>query len=89
MTVFVLVEDYPEPKLAERVRKMYPQDHLEISDGKWLISDNNTTKGVCEKLGIVEDGRGFPGTIVFSTGSYYGLHDNVTWEWLKTKLESN
>ena len=88
MTVFVLLEDNPRDALAAVIKREFPDDHLQLHTGHWLIkADGITTQGLCERLGIVE-GSGFGGTAAFAVSGYYGLHTSNTWEWLKTKWSS-
>lgn len=87
MAIFVVINDAANPQLANKIAEVFPGDFLNLGGGHLLIKADTTSQGVCERLGVVKGGP-FPGTIVFSTSGYFGLHNSSTWEWLKTKSEA-
>lgn len=87
MAVFVIMEGTENPLVAQRIKEAYPNDHLKVARGQWLVSDTGNARTVSEKLGFWKD-SGIGGTLVFATSSYYGLHSSDVWDWIKTKLEA-
>ena len=92
MTVFAILMPTPQPKLVEEIKRVYPDDYLEITDTQWLVATNDTVLGVSAKLKIADKNYlSLPssgGAIVFATSSYYGRAATIVWDWIKTKLES-
>ena len=87
MTVFAIVEDYPSPKLAETIRRIFPGEHLRVSDGHWLVSAKKTAQEVSADLGL-DKGSGYRGIMVLAVSAYFGLHSSDTWDWFKSRMES-
>lgn len=93
MTIFAILMPSPQPRLAEEIKRMFPRDHLMITDTQWLISSTDTVVGVSAKLRIVDkDNPTQPSSgsaIVFAVSSYYGRASALIWDWIKSKLETN
>lgn len=73
-----------EERLAPAIAEAYPDDHIKVWDGLWLVSDDGATaQQVCQKLGATEGQRG--SVIVTSINGYYGYAPKNVWEWLAVK----
>lgn len=84
MAIFVVVEGERDPRMAEQIREHYPDDHLQVDPGHWLISAKKTAKEVSDQLGLDEDtDRG--AAIVYAVSGYYGLHNFDIWNWLSSR----
>jgi len=69
MTVFAILMPSPQPKLAEKIKSVFPKDHLAINDTQWLISATGTVTELSAKLGIYDAAR--------SNHSRNGSSDNL------------
>jgi hypothetical protein len=92
MTVFAILLPSPEPRVVEAIKRVYPNDHLTISDTQWLVSASGTVMDLSAKLGVFDPKNpNLPPTgnaVIFATSSYFGRAQANIWEWLKAKLES-
>lgn len=86
MKVFAILFVEKNTAGENAIRTVYPNDHIQISDLSWLVSDDVTAKEVTEKLKISGGKRG--SAVVVSTNGYFGLASTNIWEWMKTKLEA-
>lgn len=92
MTVFAVLMPTLQAGLGEKIRAVFPEDHLKVTETQWLVSSSLTVIDVCAKLGIYDAQT--PGeipigvAIVFGTSSYYGRAPSPVWEWIKAKLEA-
>ena len=91
MGIFVIFRvSNPELMRASLVRT-YPNDHLEVHAGEWILSASGTAKEVSDKLGVT---TGTPaatpvGTaMIFSMSSYFGRATTEIWDWIKVKAEA-
>ena len=92
MTIFVVLMQSPQPKLAEAIRTSFANDHLPLTETQYLISAVGTVQEVVAKLGIY-DPKNPAATptgiaVVFATSSYFGRGQTSLWDWLRTKLEA-
>ena len=73
-----------ESRLQAAIQQVYPNDHLKLWGGLWLVSDEYATaQQVCVKLGAHD---GTKGTIlVTSVNGYWGHASKNIWEWLAVK----
>lgn len=85
MTLYVIVASGRNQKLAGKIAERFPEDHLKLGAGQWLISATGmTTRKISDELDISE---GAPAVIVFATSGHYGRHYSDTWEWMASKLD--
>jgi hypothetical protein len=93
MTIFAVLMPFHQQRLAEAIQSSFPNDHLQITDTQWLISSSGTAVDVVKRLGIYDpmnpSGPSTGNAIIFATSSYYGRAPTTTWDWIKSKLESN
>ena len=68
------------------LQKNYPNDHLAVGSGQWMLVAEGTAKEISDKLGI-SDGTAGSGVIV-STSGYFGRAESNVWEWLTAKMRS-
>ena len=83
MTIFVVFHTSDRDKLAVEMQRQFPDDHLSLNTGEWLVSAALTAKEVTDRLKIAsgESGSG----IVFAMSTYYGRSDPNIWEWIKVR----
>jgi len=86
MTLFAILGHNDDPKLAAALVRHFPNDHLRIGQGQWLLAGKNTTVDVSNLLGITDGSNG--SAIVVSISSYYGRASTNVWEWMKVKLST-
>lgn len=72
-------------KVAAALAVHYPNDHIKVWDGLFLVSDDNATaQQVCQKITGTNGGE--LGTLlVTSINGYYGYAGKNIWEWLSVK----
>ena len=85
MGIFVLFRVNDIEKVKSALVKNFPDDHLEVAEGQYLISSNQSAESVSDKLQISggENGIG----IVFAMGGYFGRASTNIWDWIKAKAE--
>jgi hypothetical protein len=70
----------------------YP-DSRPVTDGVWVISTDQTTKDISEKLfprSLLEDDSTraqMRNHVVFRIDSWWGWHDQQLWEWLTARMK--
>ncbi len=72
--------------ISDFVEKAYEaHDRMSIDNGNYLIFENDllTPQEVCTKI-IGVDNRSLR-LLVIPVESYWGMHDNSVWGWLKSK----
>ena len=84
-TLFAVMGDPGNPALASSITANFPEDHIVVRPGQWLIVSTGTAKGLSDKLGVT------PGTAVgpaaiFATAGYYGRAGTQIWEWIVAKM---
>lgn len=72
--------------MKRALQKSFPDNHLEVTDGQFLVASQSTAMDVSNRLGITDGENG--SAIVFSMGSYYGRASTNIWDWIKSKAES-
>jgi len=73
-----------DTKLGPAIQATYPNDHIKVWEGLWLVSDEAATaQEVCKKLNATEGALGT--VIVTSINGYYGYAPKNVWEWLAVK----
>jgi hypothetical protein len=85
MSVFVLFRVSEVEKVKSALASSFPDDHLEVEPGQFLIATNLSAEAVSEKLKITDGTNG--NAIVFAMGSYYGRASTNIWDWIKAKAE--
>ena len=92
MTIFAILLPHPQPSLVEAIQKLFPDDHLSITETQWLVSSAGTVVDLTAKLGIYDvKSPGAPATgiaVILAVSSYYGRAPTTVWDWLKTKMEA-
>jgi len=86
MNTYAIVSVDKPDELLKRLSDKFPDNYLELGNGAWFVAANITTQQVTETLNFAGDNEE-PSirAIVFAIGSYYGYHDQNTWEWLELK----
>ena len=85
MSIFVIFRVANPATMEARLVQDFPNDHLVIVPGQYLVSAVGTAKDVSDKLGITDGPTG--SAIVFRMSSYYGRATSDEWDWIKTKSE--
>jgi hypothetical protein len=71
-------------KIGEAIKAKYPNDHLALTVGQWLLVANGTAQDVSANLGITSAETG--SAVIIAGTSYFGRGNPQIWEWLKSKL---
>jgi hypothetical protein len=87
MKIFAVLFESKSDAGELAIKKIYPNDHIKISELSWLVSDNGTSKEISDKLGFSEGKLG--SNVVLSTNGYFGWASNSIWEWAKAKTEAS
>ncbi|WP_129218841.1 hypothetical protein [Lichenibacterium ramalinae] len=90
MTVFaILLPTTPSP-VTDVIKRVFPNDHFEITPTQWLVSAKGTALEIGSKLNIYDanDPTKVHNGIVFTTSSYHGRAPTGVWEWIRDKLEA-
>jgi hypothetical protein len=91
MTVFAVMLPAPAPALVDAIQRLFPHDHLVISETQYLISAAGTAIDLSAKLGVYDPkdpAKAVGNAIIFATSSYFGRAPSTVWDWIKAKLES-
>jgi hypothetical protein len=93
MTIFAILMPHAQPALVEEVKRLYPSDHLSLSETQWLVSSKQTVTEVSHAIGVSSpdpDPTKFTPkglAVIFTTSSYFGRAPTGVWDWIKVKLE--
>ena len=72
-------------KIEAEIKTKYPNDYYQLGDGQWIIaSAGETTRGVCDQLGITTARTGNAVVVAFT--NYFGRANKEIWEWMAAKL---
>ena len=87
MAIFLLAQTNSAytGQIAKKLQSLFPNDHYVAGGGTWLISSEETAKGLSEKLGV--SGGEIASVIIVEVGSYHGRADPAIWSWIKDKWE--
>jgi hypothetical protein len=92
MTVFAVLMPIPQPTVASEIMRLFPTEHLKLSDTQYLISTGGTAVELSAKIGVydVNDPAKSPAgnAVILATSSYFGRAPTTVWDWMKAKLES-
>jgi 4-aminobutyrate aminotransferase-like enzyme len=92
MTIFAVLMPAPQPIIAAEIERLFPTDHLKLSDTQYLISSGGTAIELSAKIGVYdvnEPSKPAKGNaVIFATSSYFGRAHTTVWDWIKAKLES-
>ncbi len=88
MIVFaVIATETPAPKLASAITQKFPDNKsLQIAQTAWLVSADETSKGVSDSLGITTGET--EAAVVIANAGYYGRASTHIWEWIKREIEN-
>jgi hypothetical protein len=87
MSIFVIFRVSEVDKVKSALVETFPNDHLEVDIGQFLVSSNLSAEAISEKLKITDGING--NAIVFAMGSYYGRASTNIWDWIKAKAEKS
>jgi hypothetical protein len=82
MAVFLVLAltDAVAPQLGEKVKALYPTNHLVLAPGRWLVRSEGVSKTVSDALEITPGKFGH--AIVFGVSGYFGWALPTVWEWM-------
>jgi hypothetical protein len=83
MSLFAIMAPADSVILIDALKTHYPDNHLKVGPGQWLVAGFGTAVDVSNKLGISGGTMGV--ALVCLIGGYYGLASNNIWEWMATK----
>lgn len=86
MTVFAVFKVNQPQVLGPVIAREFPDDHLKLQEGEWLISARATPEELSARLGIKNGTSG--SAIIFSMRGYHGRAATNIWDWIKTKVEA-
>jgi hypothetical protein len=84
MSIFAVLADPSNTVLESTIKFQFPDDHLTIRPGQFLVAAKSTAKDLSNQL-IPEGQSG----IVLTVSSYFGRANPAIWEWIKTKWSEN
>jgi hypothetical protein len=92
MTVFAVILPTPQPNVVDAIKREFAGEFFDISPTNWLVSGEGTSEEIIRRIGVYD--RAKPGAasgnaIAFPVSNYFGRAPNVTWEWLKAKIEAS
>jgi hypothetical protein len=88
MTIFVVTAIRNPDAIGAEVERAFPNAHLPVVTGTWLVSANLTAIEVSNKLGVTGAAGPAVGTaLIVAISSYYGRAPSEIWDWIKTKWE--
>ena len=92
MTVFAVLMPAPQPNVVTEIVRIFPTEHLKLSDTQYLISTSGTALELSAKLGVYDVNQpAKPATgnaVILATSSYFGRAPTTVWDWMKAKLEA-
>ena len=69
--------------LGRKIAELYPDDHILVQPGEWLIASSGTAQSLSDKLGITD--ASVSAALVVTVAGYFGRKPPTLWEWIKTK----
>jgi hypothetical protein len=92
MTVFAVLMPIPQPVITTEIERLFPFDHLKLSDTQYLISTGGTAIELSAKIGVYDINQpakpAVGNAVILATSSYFGRAPTTVWDWMKAKLES-
>ena len=86
MALFAVMVAKDHPNLVAKLQTSFPENHLKVANGQWIVSSLGTAKEVSDILGISEGEAGTTG-IVCTIGNYFGRASSDIWEWMASRLK--
>jgi hypothetical protein len=87
MAIFAVFRVADPLKMNAAMHSAFPENHVQVGPGEWLVSASGTAKDISDKLGVT--GETTTGAaIIFSMANYYGRATTEIWDWIKSKAES-
>lgn len=68
--------------MAKALQEKFPNAHLTIAPGQWLVFGPGTAKEISDQLGITAESPTINNGIVLAISGYYGRASNNIWEWI-------
>jgi hypothetical protein len=83
MALFAIMAPSELPALVASLQINYPNNHLRVGPGQWLVAGTGTAVEVSNLLGITTGASGT--AIVVQVVGYYGRAATNIWEWMASK----
>ena len=87
MGIFVIFRVANPAALEAALAKVFPDDHLVVNPGQYMVSAKGSAKDVSDHLDI-SGGVAGP-AMVFKMANYYGRATSDIWDWVKVKAEQS
>ena len=84
-TLFLVVLDYEDKSVSERIEQTYPLNHYKINSITYVISSNEISDKIAHNIGLKGDNRieTSSGVVFRLNGAYAGYSYKPLWEWLE------
>ena len=89
MPVFAIFRVAQPAKMEAALATHFPENHLKVGDGEWLVAGHGTAKDISDKLQITGTDSKTGAAIVISIANYYGRATSEIWDWVKSKAETS
>ncbi|WP_166141486.1 hypothetical protein [Methylosinus sp. RM1] len=88
MAVFAIIaqKNANAENLPSAIATQFPDDHLQLGNGVWLVAAKRTAKEVSDTLGVTDGSNG--NAVIIEASTYYGRAGNNIWAWIKDKWEA-
>jgi hypothetical protein len=83
MALFAIFAASDNPALIASLQTHFPENHLKVGTGQWLLAGSGTAAEISNTLGITTGTSG--SGIVVLVGGYYGRASTNIWEWMASK----
>jgi hypothetical protein len=84
MTIFAVLAEADNPRLAEQVERIYPDAYKLVPNMQWLVDASGTPKSVADALDI-RDGKYGRVVVLQGTANGAGWHYRSLWDWVTAK----
>lgn len=82
--MFVILGQTNHLQLGQVIAAKYPNDHLALNPGQWIVIASGTAKEISDHLGITDGSTG--DAVVVAGTSYYGRASSQIWEWMASRM---
>jgi len=86
MTLYAVMTTGDNAGLQAALNTHFPNDHLKVASGQYLVAAKLTVIELSNTLGISAGING--GGLVLSIAAYYGRADQNIWEWMRLKAST-
>jgi len=85
MAIFAIFRTSAPEALGLAIAAEYPESHLHLGGGEWLVATSATAREVSDRIGLSggDNGAG----IVVTVSGYFGRAPAEMWDWINAKAE--